>query len=127
MMEGWKVIRTRASCTGRSSAVPKGFVNAPPSRYDVPARRARAKETLENRPTLPRGGGGFGGRINHPALGAARAPASANTPRKHGQISVELVAHQKNRQRQPQTADAASGLVDINAGKTPVLVRNPHA
>ena len=47
--------------------MPKGFVSALPSRYDVPARCARAKEILENTLTLLRGGGGFGGRINYPA------------------------------------------------------------
>jgi hypothetical protein len=65
-MEAWKGIRTSVSFTGGSSAVPKGFVSALPSRYDVPARCARAKEILENALTLLRGGG-FGGGINHAA------------------------------------------------------------
>ena len=32
MMQAWKAIRTSASVTGRSSAAPKGFVSALPSR-----------------------------------------------------------------------------------------------
>jgi hypothetical protein len=76
-MEAWKGIRTSASFTGRSSAVPKGFVRALPSRYDVPRWCARATEILENAPTLLRGGAGFGGRINHTPRGYGSRPASA--------------------------------------------------
>jgi hypothetical protein len=78
MMEAWNGIRTSASFTGRSSAVPKSFVSALPSRYDVPALCARAKEILENTLTLLRGGGGFGDGISH-AAGARLATPRART------------------------------------------------
>ena len=58
--------------------MPQGFVSALPSRYDVAARCPRAEEILENAPTLLRGGGGFGGRINH-AAGARLARPRART------------------------------------------------
>jgi hypothetical protein len=87
-MEAWKGIRTSVSFTERSSAVPKGFVSALPSRYDVPARCARAKEILENTLTLLRGGGGFGRRINH----AAAVPrfASWSIPQRYPGDAMEL-------------------------------------
>ena len=99
-MEAWKGIRTSASFTGRSCAVPKGFVRALPSRYDVPGWCARATEILENAPTLLRGGGGFGGRINHTLRGYGSRPRERDRLREHRQIGVELIAH-------PNTANAS--------------------
>jgi hypothetical protein len=62
MMGVWKA-RPKASFTGRSSAEPRRFASAPPSRCGGPARRARGKRAPEDRPTPLKGGEDFGGGI----------------------------------------------------------------
>ena len=64
IMEAWRAVRARPSFTGGSSAAPKRFGSALPSRYDRPTRRASVKETLGQRMTPLKGGEARGGRTD---------------------------------------------------------------